>query len=203
MTIIASIDGSARRVYLHSDTVGTSLHPIDIYKEMRSLRLADESLRVWDLFMRADGNVDKGGGKFTERYVTLLGGTRIVPFDATQQLTITGTLITDTGQEGSAAFDRTSLTPTTIVDLIYAPPQVEVITVSTGSGLSVEQDDQLNTIFLLTAKLNTLTEELHRLQGLELGTPATNTTTGRIAGDISLVITGDGETTSTVTRQAP
>ena len=134
MTIISSIDGVARRIYLHLDTVGTSLNPIDVYKEARTLRRLDESLRQFDPFMRADGNVSKGGGKFTERYTTLLDGTRIIPYDATQELTITGTLITDDGQEGTAAFDRTSLTPGVVVDINYVPPQVEVIEVATGGG---------------------------------------------------------------------
>ena len=95
MTIIASIDGAARRVYLHADTVGATIHPIEIYKEMRTMRGADELLRRWDLFMDASGNVSKGGGKFTERYVTLLDGTRIVPYDTSHVLIINGTLITD------------------------------------------------------------------------------------------------------------
>lgn len=146
MTLIASIDGPTRRVYLHADTVGADIHPIDIYKEMRALRRNSESLRNFDLFMEAAGNVAKGGGKFTERFVTLLLGTRIVPFDTSHEITITGTLITDDGQEGIAAFDRASLSPTTVVDINYVPPQVEVIEVSSGSGLSVVQDTWLGQI---------------------------------------------------------
>lgn len=147
MTIIASIDGtlSPRLVYLHLDTVGTTLHPIDIYKAMRTLRGSDESLRKFDLFMQADGNVSKGGGKFTERYVTLLN-TRIVPYDTSHVLTINGTLITDDGQEGIFAFDKAPLSPTTSVDIAYIPPQVEVIEVISGSGLSVAQDAKLTQI---------------------------------------------------------
>lgn len=146
MTLIASIDGPTRRVYLHADTVGADVHPVDIYKEMRVLRRNSEALRGYDLFMKASGNEEKGGGKFTERYVTLLLGTRLVPFDTTHELTITGTVITDDGQEGIAAFDRASLSPTTAVDINYVPPQVEVIEVSSGSGLSAEQDSWLSQV---------------------------------------------------------
>jgi hypothetical protein len=74
------------------------------------------------------GNADKGGGKFTERYATLLDGTLIVPFDTKHELDIVGTIITDAGTEGPEAFDRTLLSPTTEVDINYTPPQVEVIT---------------------------------------------------------------------------
>ena len=43
-------------------------------------------------------------------------------------------------------------------------------------------------------------EELHRLQGLKSSAPMTVTPTSRVTGDISLAITGDGVTTSTVSR---
>lgn len=138
MTLIASIDGPNRDIYLHADTVGATVNPIDIYKEMRALRKADETLRKYDVFLRAFGNVAKGGGKFTERYVRQESGTRFIPFDTTHQLTINGTVITDDGQEGIACFDRTPLTITTVVDINYVPPQVEIITVNSGSGVSAQ-----------------------------------------------------------------
>ena len=144
MSLIASIDGDTRRVYLGPDTVGADVHPIDIYREMRAFRSSDESLRKYNLFMKADGNVPKGGGKATERYVTLLEGTRLVPFNTTHEITITGTIITDTGEEGIECFDRTPLNANSNVNINYVPPQVEVITIPSGSGLSVEQDTLLN-----------------------------------------------------------
>lgn len=145
MAVIASIDGPNRRIYLHSDTIGANVHPIDIYIAMRTFRRTDESLRKYDTFLTAYGNVEKGGGKYTERYVQCMSGTRIVPYDTTQELTITGTIITDDGQEGIACFDRAPLTSTTVVDINYVPPQVEVIVVETGSGLSTEEHDKLIT----------------------------------------------------------
>lgn len=139
MPLIASIDGPNRLIHLHADTVGTTILPIDIYKEMRTLRRSDENLRKYDRFLDAAGNIAKGGGKFTERYVIEKFGTRIVPFDTSQELTVAGTIITDDGQEGIACFDRTPLTATTVVDINYIPPQVEVITITTGSGV-IPQD---------------------------------------------------------------
>lgn len=139
MTVIASIDGVNRDIYLHADTVGVDLEPMDIYKEMRTLRRTNEELRKFDLFLSAHGKDPKGSGKFTERYVKELKGTRIIPFDVTQVLNVVGTIITDDGQEGIACFDRTPLTPTTRVDINYVPLQVEVIEINTGSGIT-EQD---------------------------------------------------------------
>jgi hypothetical protein len=134
MTLIASIDGPNRNIHLHADTVGADVHPMDIYREGRTLRRTDLTLRKYKNFMSAFGNVDKGGSKFTERYVRLNDGTRIVPYDVTQELTITGTIITDTGQEGIACFDKTPLTIGVAVDINYVPPQVEIILVNTGGG---------------------------------------------------------------------
>lgn len=147
MPVIDYIDGANRDIYLHADTVGAEVNPIDIYREMRTLRRTDESLRKWNLFLEAKGYDNKGPGKFTERYVVCLEGTRIIPFDVTHQITITGTIITDDGQEGISCFDRTPLSGSTVVDINYVPPQVEVIVVTGGSGLDAIQDEMLTEIY--------------------------------------------------------
>lgn len=139
MAVIANIDGPNRLIYLHADTQNAEVHPVDIYKEMRTFRRTDENLRKYDLFLKAEGYVPKGGGKFTPILVTCLLGTRIVPYDATHELTITGEIITDEGTSGVACFDRSGLTPGVVVDINYVPPQVEVIEIVSGSGVT-EQD---------------------------------------------------------------
>lgn len=48
--------------------------------------------------------------------------------------------------------------------------------------------------------LSTQLDELHKLQGLQSANPMTVTPTTRSAGAINQAITGDGVTTSTVTR---
>ena len=147
MALIDHIDGPNRDVYLSASTVNNSFHPIDIYKEMRTLRRNDEDLRKQDVYMSGHGFESKGGGKYTERYVKLLGGTRLVPYDTSHELTITGTMITDEGAEGIACFDRTSLSPSTVVDINYIPAQVEVITITTGgSALTTEENTKLMSI---------------------------------------------------------
>lgn len=147
ISLLAGIDPVTREMFLSLATVDTSINPIDIYKEMRICRRLDEDLRGFEVFLAAFGNVPKGPGKATERFVQQLLGTRFVPYDADQELTVTGTVITDDGQEGVACFDRTGLTATTVVDINYVPPQVEVITVTTGSGLSTEQAAQLQKLY--------------------------------------------------------
>jgi len=145
MNIIDHIDGPNRLIYLHSDTVNQAIHPLAIYQAVRALRASNEELRKYDNFMKADGNIEKGGGRFTERYFTLLEGSRIVPYDISHVLTITGTIITDDGQEGVFCFNRTGLTAGVAVDIQYIPPQVEVIKVNVGSGLTTEEHNAVLT----------------------------------------------------------
>jgi hypothetical protein len=52
----------------------------------------------------------------------------------------------------------------------------------------------------ILAQIQTLVDELHKIEGLSDGNPMTVTPTNRTAGTINLDITGDGETTTTVTR---
>ncbi len=143
MALIDHIDPATRRIYLSIDTVGASIHPIDLYKEVRALRKLDETLRPFDMFLQAFGNVEKTSTSATERYVVTYLGTKIVPYDTTHTLTIIGTVITGDGTSGVYCFDRSLLSVSTIVDINYIPPQVEVITVSVGSGLSVAEHDKL------------------------------------------------------------
>lgn len=143
MALIDHIDPINRRIYLSASTVDATVHPIDIYKEMRGLRATDETLRPFDVFIKSYGNVYKGSGKYTERYIVLQKGTLIVPYDTSHTLTIVGTVITDDGKEGVYCFDRSSLSAGVSVNINYVPPQVEVIVISSGSGLSQEEHDKL------------------------------------------------------------
>lgn len=140
MAVIASIDGPNRRIHLHADTMGVETHPMDIYREMRAFRRSDESLRRYDVFLKASGYLSKGGGKFTPRLVTCQTDdngllTTIVPYDSDHILTIIGEIITDQGTSGIACFDKDPLTPGVEVDIHYEPPQVEIIEISTGGSL--------------------------------------------------------------------
>lgn len=162
MPYIDHIDGPNRDIYLHSDTVSMgSIHPIEIYKEMRTLRASDASLQNFKLFLRAKGNESKGGGKSTERYVVCLDGARIVPYNVSHNLLITGVIITDDEQEGRACFDRSPLSPTTLVEIDYSPPQVEVVVVTTGgSALTTEEHDKLMALPNASTVANAVLDEV-------------------------------------------
>ena len=71
--------------------------------------------------------------------------------------------------------------------------QAGILAEGGSSGLTPEESAILST-------LDTLVDELHKLQGLDASNPMTVTPTSRVAGTISQAITGDGSTVSTVTR---
>lgn len=142
MAVIDHIDGPNRDIYLSASTMLSDFEPMDAYYEMRTLRRTDESLRKFNLFLQAKGREPKGGGTFTERYVIQLEGTRFIPYDSSHTLTVVGTVITDDGQSGVDCFDRSPLTSTSIVDINYIPPQVEIIELGT-SGLTPTESDAL------------------------------------------------------------
>jgi len=154
--MIDHIDPINRLIYLDNSTPDTEIHPIDIYREVRQLRRTDETLRPYDMFMTYKGAEKKNpdGSKRTERYGVLLGGTLIVPYDKSQSLDITGTLISDTGLEGRDCFDRSRLSLGVVVDIDYTPKQVEVITVSSGGTAELTQEEHDKLISIPTASEN-------------------------------------------------
>jgi hypothetical protein len=103
---------------------------------------------------------------------------------AANPLIITGGWISRS--DGSSVIDPASSS------IQIDPPAV--FSVETGvSGLTPTESEQLNT-------LSTEVAELHDLQGLDSENPMTVTPTSRVAGDISLAISGDGVASTTVTR---
>jgi hypothetical protein len=186
MPFVQSVDYANRRIYLSVETVSLpSLDTMDVYREVRSLRRTTESHRKFRSMIVAGGNIQKTATTFTASYVQLLNGCRIVPFDVLHRLVVSRDTFSDDGASGVECFDRAAVVEN--VDIDYQVAAVEIRTVATGGGLSPEQ----------SAKI----AEIHRRLGLDAAAPLTTTPTSIIAGDLDLVITGDGETTSTVTRQ--
>lgn len=139
MALIASINGVTRRVYLNAaEAVGGVLtfHPtVDLYAAYKALRAADESVRPFDAFMAASGNLPKGGGKFTPRFTTLLAGTKVVIPAGITEVNVTGELLTD---DGSKPFDTSLVTGPCIIN--YQPAEAEVIKVTaSGNEYSLDQ----------------------------------------------------------------
>jgi hypothetical protein len=122
--VIDSIDGVTRRIYLKSGV--SNYFPIDdIYREYRNLRRLDEGLRRFEPLLRAEGNVPKGSGAFTPRYVVLINGTKIVPFNESLQLNQLGDMITDNPDVDATLYDISSLT--VAKPIFIKPSEAEII----------------------------------------------------------------------------
>ncbi len=124
MAVIDYIDGANRLIYLRQGV--TEFHPVDdVYREARALRRTTESLRSFNNFVTSKGNEPKGGGKATPRFAILMEGTKIIPYDETGLLTVTGEVITD-----NADVDSTTVITTSLInkkDVAYVPPAAEIV----------------------------------------------------------------------------
>lgn len=133
MALISHIDGEARLVYLDAGAAlggVITFHPVDdLFREYRTLRRTDEGVRRYRSFMEAVGNAPKGGGKFTPRYLLLLGGTKLVIPDGVSEINIVGELLTD---DQTTPFDTALVTGPVVLN--YTPPTAEVIQVSTSGN---------------------------------------------------------------------
>lgn len=144
--VIDYIDGATRRIYLRQGVV--DLYPIeDLYHEYRYMRANDESLRVWEPMLKAEGNVPKGAGAFTPRYVVLLLGTKVVPYDEPDQLNQLGDMITDDPDTDPSLYDISGLT--TAKPIFIKPSEAETIQLNSESieyssfngAISIDQDN--------------------------------------------------------------
>jgi len=134
MPLVDTVDYPNRRIYLSADTLGISVQPVDVYKEVRALRQNTPDHRKFLPLISARGN-EAVGPTNTPILTILANGARIVPFDASHTLTIGGTLVSiDENLAGPDLFDRAPLSAATDVDISYRPPQVEVIEVESPTA---------------------------------------------------------------------
>lgn len=144
MPIVDSVNYVTRRVYLHSDTVGVDLDTMDIYKEVRALRAADAQTpqphRSFKPMIVQGGNIQKTPTTKTAKYVQLLYGCRIVPYDTDHTLRVIRDTFTDDGVDGSDCFDKSSLVND--VDIDYEVDKVEIVEVIVGGGTIWTQEEK-------------------------------------------------------------
>jgi hypothetical protein len=148
---------------------------IDLYSDGKEDWLVDQDLHKLIFAMGSAGGDPLPGGQELGATFFLEGGWKIRPYEANHIFRITGNLYS---RDGSSPY-----IPTIGAYNVTIVQQVSVLVDST------------------TIDTNKMIDELHRLQGLQESAPLQITPTSRQAGDIDLEITGDGETSATVTRQ--
>jgi len=135
MAVVASINYVTRRIFLSADTVGTSIDTLDIYKEVRALRVSTNGHQQFRPLIIAGGNVVKiTGVSSTPSYVQLLYGCRIVPYNTSHSLKVIRDTFTDDGFAGRDCFDRTPLAGSVVVDIDVDFPEIENRFISGGGG---------------------------------------------------------------------
>lgn len=150
MALVDTVDYPAKRIFLGADSVGVEVSTLDIYTEVRALRANTPAHRSFRRLLSAQGN-EPAGESFTPRRAVLAPGARIVPFGGvSHELTIVTELISEDGLAGVVLFDRGPLSVP--VDITYAPPQVEIITVNTGGTVPALTPEQMDAIATLAAE---------------------------------------------------
>jgi len=128
--IVQTWDGAARRAYLKQGVA--DFFPIeDLYHEYRTARRTDENLRKFDAFMRAEGNIAKGAGAFTPRYVVLLDGFKMIPYDESLQVNQLGDIITDDPDNDPTLYDISYITGPK--PIFIKPSEAETIQLNSDS----------------------------------------------------------------------
>ena len=141
MAIVATWDGENRRVYLHADTVNAVWNAVDLYREYRIQRRTDETFRRWEPLLRMEGNIAKGGGRATPRYITMLDSAKIIPYDAAGFTRVAGEIITD---DETSPYDYSTLTNPMVVE--PSPAEAEIILVDTGGSFTPADRDAVTTL---------------------------------------------------------
>jgi hypothetical protein len=202
MPSVASVDYITKRIYLSVSTVNQAVDTLDIYKEIRALRVTTEAHRRFKPMIVAGGNVTKiTGVSATPIFVQLLYGCRIVPYGTgDHSLRLIRDTFTDDGFAGRDVFDRSGLSNSVDIDVDF--PEVEIRYVYVG-GSSLTKEDiriEMDTNSTKLQNVDTKTSELWQLQGLDPLNRMTVTQNKRSVGTINLDITGNGETLTVVTR---
>ena len=171
--IIANVDYAARRIVLGPTSVGVPLS-IQLYRDYRATRRTFDEFRNFAPLLSAQGNQAKGGGSFTARQMVLEAGTRIVPHDVSQTLTLTTEIIAPADALANRElFDRSTLSPGVVVDIDIDVPQVEIVTVNTGGSAVLPEDVTAIAAAVAAGRVptDTLVDKLARARGVG-GVPA-------------------------------
>jgi len=164
--VVDSWDGINRLIYLKEGV--SDYFPIeDIYHEYRYNRRTDEDLRKYEPLLRAEGNIPKGAGAFTPRYVVLLDGTKIVPYDEVLRINQLGDMITDDPDVDPSLYDTSTLTVPKVI--FIKPSEAETILIEVGmSSLEIGQAvwNSLTLSYNLSGSFGELMSKIKKETGL-------------------------------------
>lgn len=195
-----SFNGSTKIITLTAGTTNVSVR--DMWSRWVDWMLTSDNSKYLPAFVNVGGNdIDLSAGTYIPIYAFLVNGWKVKPQEANHTLTITdGILLVDGGGD---PFVNT--TGSYVVRINYQQP-VQAISYDAGGGggtaPTVEEiREEMDNNSLKLELIRLLTDELHKIQGLDVDNPATITPALRSAGDINLDLSGDGENITIITRQ--
>lgn len=184
-----TIDPANRRLILDSAAVTAK----DIFRAWSDWALLSDNLKYLPAFS-ATGGDDLGAGLSIPPYYFLENSWRVRPMESAHNLTITGNLFVQGG-----GVPVVSTLGTYQVNVNYTVPvQAQGISTSGSTGPTAADIADAVRAELAAELLRVI--ELAKIHGLVQGAPLTVTPASRSAGGVDQAITGDGTTTSTVTR---
>jgi hypothetical protein len=195
-----SISGPNKVITLTAGTTNISVR--DLWSRWIDWFLISDNSKYLPAFESVGGNtIDLSAGTYIPIYAFLINGWKLKPQESNHTLNVTDGVLLVSG--GGDPFINT--TGSYIVRINYQQP-VQAISYDSGGGggsaptvQQIREEIDANSIKLELVRL--ITDELHKLQGLDSDNPMTVTTSTRTAGDIVLHIAGDGENISIVTRE--
>jgi hypothetical protein len=193
-----SFNGTTKVISLTPGTTTVSVR--DLWSRWVDWMLTSDNSKFLPAFDTVGGNdIDLSGGTKIPIYAFLQNGWKIKPQESNHTLIVNdGVLLVNGG--GDPFIDTTG---SFIVRINYQQP-VQAITVATGgSGLTAAGiwESILTDYDADPDSAAAIITSVQKILGLDAANPVTTTPTAITAGDIDIVVTGDGETTTTLTRQ--
>lgn len=167
MSTVASVDYIAKRIYLSAATVGVPLDTMDVYRDVRALRVVNEAHRAFRPMIVAGGNIQKTATTFTQPYVQLLYGCAIVPFNAPHTLLVTRETFSDDGRSGLQCFDRSTVSAE--VDIDFSVDKVEVRIVFADGGSAAPSAVEVANEVLARLLATTIPVDMTKVKGQPIG----------------------------------
>jgi len=142
MALVASVDYTARRIYLSAASAasGSTLDTLAVYREVLALRKSTPAQRRFTPIISAAGNAPKITGlTYTAAAAKLLRGCRLVPYNGSHTLTLVRDTYTDDGYANAECFDLAPLSVGVEINIVVDFAKYEIREVATGAGPTAEE----------------------------------------------------------------
>jgi len=165
MALVASVDYTARRIYLSATSAasGSTLDTLAVYREVLALRKSTPAHRAYLPIISAAGNEPKITGlTYTAAAAKLLRGCRLVPYNASHTLTLVRDTYTDDGFANADCFDLAPLSVGVEINIVVDFAKYEIREIATGAGPTAAAIAAATWAHIIEGALSA--EELQRIQ---------------------------------------